>query len=65
MVPDKEKFMNIIEPTNHANAFCYCIQNTCNSDVHEQDLDSKKINLGLCRMGGVLLKIELTHRLTQ
>ena len=27
--------------TNHANAFCCCIQNTCNSDVN-QVLDSKK-----------------------
>ena len=41
------------------------IQNTCNSDVHEHVLNSKKKIIGLCRMGGVLLKIELAHRLTQ
>ena len=51
--PDKQNLMNIIEPTDHANAFCCSIQNTCNSvtDVHEYVLHSKKINLGLCRMG--------------
>ena len=51
--PEKENFMNIIEPTDHANAICCSIQNTRNSvtDVHEYVLHSKKINLGLSGMG--------------